>query len=130
MNILRKSLSPSTITLASRRLTPLSFLPLTSKSMPKIPLQQRRSQSSTTNPTTTTDLRTNTSYTSTSISDLMSLKDRVVVITGGGRGIGLALAYAVAQSGAHVAVLDALEEPHADFARLEGRGGGKALYYR
>jgi len=36
----------------------------------------------------------------------MQLKDKVVVITGGGRGIGRALAIAFAQKGAHLALLD------------------------
>jgi NAD(P)-dependent dehydrogenase (short-subunit alcohol dehydrogenase family) len=48
---------------------------------------------------------------------------------GGGRGIGLALAYAVAQAGSNVAVLDCLPEPHDDFAQLRDFGA-KVEYYK
>jgi sorbose reductase len=51
------------------------------------------------------------------------------VFLGGGRGIGLALAYAVAQAGSNVAVLDSLTEPHADFTQLK-EFGVKAEYFR
>ena len=44
---------------------------------------------------------------------LFSLSNRTIVITGGGRGLGLTLAHAVVESGAHVACLDILPEPDA-----------------
>jgi FlaA1/EpsC-like NDP-sugar epimerase len=77
-----------------------------------------------------TDIRSSRSYTDNSIQERMSLKEKVVVITGGARGIGLALAYAVAQSGANVAVLDSLKEPHEDFWQLEKKFGIKAKMYQ
>jgi sorbose reductase len=48
---------------------------------------------------------------------------------GGGRGIGLALAFAVAQAGSNVAVIDALPEPHEDFSELKNLDI-KAKYYK
>ena len=54
-----------------------------------------------------------------SVLDLFSLKGRTVVITGGGRGIGLALAFAVAEVGGDVAVIDVLSEPHPHFLKLK-----------
>lgn len=56
-----------------------------------------------------------------SVQDLFSLKERTVVITGGARGIGLAFAFAVAESGGNVAILDVSDEPHAHFYELEKR---------
>lgn len=56
-----------------------------------------------------------------SVQDLFSLKQRTVVITGGARGIGLAFAFAVAESGGNVAVLDVSAEPHAHFHELAKR---------
>jgi NAD(P)-dependent dehydrogenase (short-subunit alcohol dehydrogenase family) len=49
----------------------------------------------------------------------MSLKDRVVVITGAAKGIGLALGFGVAEAGGKVAVVDAANEPHQAFGRLK-----------
>lgn len=77
-----------------------------------------------------TDIRSSRSYTDNSIQERMSLKEKVVVITGGARGIGLALAHAVAQSGANVAVLDSLKAPHEDFWQLEKKFGIKAKMYQ
>ncbi|KUJ19526.1 short chain dehydrogenase [Mollisia scopiformis] len=54
-----------------------------------------------------------------SVLDLFSLKGRTIVITGGARGIGLALAFAVAEVGGNVAIIDVLWEPHAHFQELE-----------
>jgi sorbose reductase len=52
-----------------------------------------------------------------------------IICPGGGRGIGLALAHAVAQAGSNVAVLDSLPKPHEDFAYLRDFGV-KVEYYR
>lgn len=56
-----------------------------------------------------------------SVQDLFSLAKRTVVITGGARGIGLAFAFAVAESGGNVAILDVSEDPHPHFHELSKR---------
>ncbi|KAH8679523.1 short chain dehydrogenase [Tricladium varicosporioides] len=43
--------------------------------------------------------------------DLFSLSKRTIIITGGGRGLGITLAAAVLEAGGHAACLDILEEP-------------------
>ena len=53
-----------------------------------------------------------------SVQDLFSLEGRTIVITGGARGIGLAFAFAIAESGGNVAVLDVSTEPHPHFQLL------------
>ncbi|KAI0555544.1 D-arabinitol 2-dehydrogenase [Xylaria curta] len=44
-------------------------------------------------------------------SALFSLSDKLIVITGGGRGLGIALAAAVLEAGGHVVCLDILKQP-------------------
>jgi sorbose reductase len=73
--------------------------------------------------------RVSNGYLTRKVQDLMSLARRVVVITGGARGIGLALAFAVAEVGASVAVIDAAAEPDKDFNVLQAMGA-KARYYK
>ncbi|WWC85610.1 uncharacterized protein L201_000474 [Kwoniella dendrophila CBS 6074] len=46
-----------------------------------------------------------------SAQDLFSLKDRTILITGGGRGLGLTIAHACLESGASVRCMDLLPEP-------------------
>ncbi|KAJ9611158.1 hypothetical protein H2200_004341 [Cladophialophora chaetospira] len=65
-----------------------------------------------------------------SIQDLMSLKGKVTVITGGARGIGLALARGAAELGSNVAVLDVLDKPLEAFYDFEKELGVQARYYR
>ncbi|CAH0027318.1 unnamed protein product [Clonostachys rhizophaga] len=60
-------------------------------------------------------------YLEHSVQDLLSLKGRTIVITGGARGLGLAFALAVAETGGDVAVLDAAEKPHEHFALIQQR---------
>jgi len=62
--------------------------------------------------------RSNDAFLSANVMDMFSLKDRVIVITGGARGIGLALAFAVAEAGGLVAVIDTISEPHEHFSIL------------
>ncbi|KIW28052.1 uncharacterized protein PV07_07739 [Cladophialophora immunda] len=69
-------------------------------------------------------------YRARSIQDLMSLKGRVTVVTGGARGIGLALARGAAELGSDVAVLDILEKPSDAFLDFEKELGVTAKYYR
>ena len=64
-------------------------------------------------------------------SRLAQLKGKTTVITGGGRGIGLALTRACVEAGGNVAVLDALAEPHEDFADLKKEfTASKVEYYK
>ncbi|OKL61211.1 hypothetical protein UA08_03584 [Talaromyces atroroseus] len=63
-----------------------------------------------------------------SVHDLLSLKGRTVVITGGARGLGLAFGFAVAESGGHVAIIDYLETPHEHYYKLEKEFGVKATF--
>lgn len=53
------------------------------------------------------------------VQDLFSLVGRTIVITGGARGIGLALAFAIAESGGNIAVIDVLAEPHPHWQQLD-----------
>jgi hypothetical protein len=57
-------------------------------------------------------------YKKTSVQELSSLKGKVAVVTGGGRGIGLALARGIVENGGDV-LLDALKEPHPDFHEMQ-----------
>lgn len=65
-----------------------------------------------------------------SVQDLLSLKDRTVVITGGARGLGLAFGFAVAESGGNVAIIDYLDKPHEHFYKLEKDFGVKVKLYK
>ncbi|KIW69205.1 hypothetical protein PV04_05096 [Phialophora macrospora] len=69
-------------------------------------------------------------FRSRTIQDMMSLKGRVTVVTGGARGIGLALARGAAELGSDIAVLDVLEKPSEAFFDLEKVLGVRARYYR
>lgn len=63
--------------------------------------------------------RSTDAYLTNNVFDLFSLKDRVIVITGGARGIGLALAFAVAEAGGQLAIVDASDEPHEHYQKLK-----------
>lgn len=63
------------------------------------------------------------------LKDMLSLKDKVTVVTGGARGIGLALANVSAELGSDIAIIDTLEKPHHDYEKLS-EFGGKVKYYR
>jgi 3-oxoacyl-[acyl-carrier protein] reductase len=58
---------------------------------------------------------------------LLSLEGRVAVVTGAGRGIGAATAYAFARHGAHVALVDRDGAGVAETAKTIGLAGGEAL---
>jgi hypothetical protein len=60
-------------------------------------------------------------YLRNSVQDLLSLKGRTIVITGGARGLGLAFALAVAEVGGNVAILDAADKPHDHFFEIQKR---------
>ncbi|RAK79224.1 putative short chain dehydrogenase/oxidoreductase [Aspergillus fijiensis CBS 313.89] len=60
------------------------------------------------------------------------LEDRVFAVTGGGRGLGLAMAEALMEAGAKVHCLDRLENPHPDFLAAQDHAAstyGGALHY-
>jgi len=76
-----------------------------------------------------TSQRVTDSYLTNNVFDLFSLKGRVTVITGGARGIGLALAFAVAEAGGQVAILDASDEPHEHYEELK-KICSKLKYYK
>lgn len=60
---------------------------------------------------------------------MLSLHNKTTVITGGGRGIGLALATAAADAGSNVAILDVLDSPTVDPDDMQS-GSAKAKYYK
>ncbi|EXJ85256.1 hypothetical protein A1O3_05931 [Capronia epimyces CBS 606.96] len=68
-------------------------------------------------------------YRTRSVHDLITLKGKTAVITGGARGLGLAIARGCAELGANIAVLDLLEQT-AEVAELERGTGVKVQYYR
>lgn len=70
------------------------------------------------------------SFLHNNVLDLFSLKGRTVVITGGARGIGLALAFAVAEVGGNVAILDAAAKPHEHYQILKERHDVKVAHYQ
>lgn len=53
---------------------------------------------------------------------MIGLQNKRVIVTGGGRGIGLAICTAIIEAGGQVAVLDVLPEPHPDCRALEKSG--------
>ncbi|KAH7116382.1 putative NADP-dependent mannitol dehydrogenase [Dactylonectria macrodidyma] len=69
-------------------------------------------------------------YLQHSVQDLLSLKGRTVVITGGARGLGLAFALAVAEVGGNVAIVDAAEKPHEHFYQIQKDFDVKFEFYR
>ncbi|KAI0974644.1 hypothetical protein F4678DRAFT_423455 [Xylaria arbuscula] len=69
-------------------------------------------------------------YLDHSVQDLLSLKGRTVVITGGARGLGLAFTLAVAESGGNVAVLDAADAPHEHFHKFQKEFPVKLGFYK
>ncbi|KAI9671483.1 MAG: hypothetical protein M1831_004392 [Alyxoria varia] len=62
-----------------------------------------------------------------------NLQDKVIVVTGGGRGLGLTVAEALFQGGAIVHCLDRLEKPQDDFLAVQNRTdlelGGELHYH-
>lgn len=69
-------------------------------------------------------------YLRRTVQDLFSLSGRTIVITGGARGIGLSLAFAIAEVGGNVAILDALDKPHEHYYILEKEFDIKVKCYK
>lgn len=65
-----------------------------------------------------------------SIRDRFELKGQNFVITGGGRGIGYAIARGIAEMGGNVAVIDASPKPVQDFANLRQEFGVKTKFFQ
>jgi len=65
-----------------------------------------------------------------SVRDLMSLKGKTVVVTGGGRGIGFSICRAVAEMGGNVAILDMLDKPDPEVKSLAGDFGIETHYIK
>lgn len=69
---------------------------------------------------------------SNQIPALFSLRNKTVAITGGGRGLGLTLAFAVVEAGGHAALLDLLPEPsepeYSAFMKLAKQSGLTVSY--
>lgn len=64
------------------------------------------------------------------LTDRLSMKGKTVLVTGGGRGIGLAICKAIAQLGGNIAVVDALPQPAEEFHNLSKDYGIKSMYER
>lgn len=62
--------------------------------------------------------------------EMFSLKDRNYVITGGGQGIGFAIAKAICEAGGNVAVLDIKNEPVEEFKSLQAKFNVKTHYFQ
>jgi len=60
----------------------------------------------------------------------MRFKDRIAIVTGGGRGIGAATVRRFAQDGAAVVIADVDEQPARELAAEIEEGGGRALAVR
>jgi short chain dehydrogenase len=61
------------------------------------------------------------------------LNNRVFIVTGGARGLGLTLAEALVEAGGHVYCLDRLPKPHSDFEQMQSvipPGSGSLHYER
>ena len=81
-------------------------------------------------PFTSTVPRRNDPAASLKVTDRLSLKDKTIVVTGGGRGIGLAISKSIAQLGGNIAVLDALPEPAQEFHSIASENGVRTSYQR
>ena len=62
--------------------------------------------------------------------DLLSLQDKVAVVTGAGSGLGRGIALALAAKGARVAAVDIDEATAKETAALIGKASGRAIAQR
>ncbi|KAI9685439.1 MAG: hypothetical protein M1822_004570 [Bathelium mastoideum] len=66
----------------------------------------------------------------TSVAEMLSMRGKNVLITGGARGIGFGIIKAIAQIGGNVVCLDTLPEPVEEFSSLSDKYGIKTHYFR
>jgi len=59
----------------------------------------------------------------------MEIKDKVIVVTGGGQGLGRAMALSLAEQGAKLALIDLNEESLKESVQLIEQAGSEAKYY-
>ena len=60
---------------------------------------------------------------------LLALDEKRIIVTGGGRGIGLALVIGIIEAGGHVGILDILKDPHPDCKALI-EASGRCHYFK
>ena len=63
------------------------------------------------------------------IQSMLALDEKRIIVTGGGRGIGIALVIGIIEAGGHVGILDILNEPHTDCKALI-ETSGRCHYFK
>ncbi|KAI5781535.1 hypothetical protein EDC01DRAFT_789714 [Geopyxis carbonaria] len=136
LRLLQRRAAPSLALARCRPLSTTAFLPATASTLPKKPDSairnppqppQREYENLRSGHEAPTFLGTRKRLPE------FNLVDRVVLVSGGARGLGLIQAEALLEAGATVYVLDRLETPSADFTTIQQRAAdelGAALHYR
>jgi len=104
--------------------------PTIPRAVARLPLRNNTARLTGQRSFTSTSSRKEDPAASLKITDRLSLKNKTIVVTGGGRGIGLAITKAIAQLGGNIAVLDALPEPSPDFHSIASANNVKTSYQR
>ena len=63
------------------------------------------------------------------IASMLALDGKRIIVTGGGRGIGLALVIGIIEAGGQVGILDILQEPHPGCKELV-ENSGRCHYFQ